>query len=186
MARLGPKTSKLVYGLEWPKYLDSLEIEFQMCRAGGYITGKSGTKYGEGLFHHYRAAMKLMWPQVVWHKWNNLIVEHYVKKEVRTIAILGPASSGKTHTSALCGITDYFIWPDQTTVIVCSTTKELLEQRVFGEIKRLWRSARKLYSWLPGNLIEGRLRIVTDSRDEFNEGDGRDFINGVLGVPVKK
>jgi hypothetical protein len=26
----------------------------------------------------------------------------------------------------------------------------------------------------------------TDSRDDFNEGDGRDFINGVLGVPVKK
>jgi hypothetical protein len=186
VARLGKQSAKLVYGLEWPKYLAPLEIEFEMVRRGGRWIGKNGKTYGEGLFFHYRAAMQLMWPEVVWHKWNNLIVEKYCETGTRTIAILGPASSGKTHTSALCGITDYFIWSDQTTVIVCSTTKELLEQRVFGEIKRLWRSARRLYSWLPGNLIEGRLRIVTDSRDEFNEGDGRDFINGVLGVPVKK
>lgn len=180
------KQNKLIYGLWWPKYLDPLEIEFKMCRKGGRWKSESGVTYGEGLFFHYRRAMQLMCPEVVWHKWNNLIVEKYCDKQIRTIAILGPASSGKTHTSALCGITDYFIWPDQSTIIVCSTTKELLEQRVFGEIKRLWRNARKLHRWLPGNLIEGRLRIVTDTRDEFNEGDGRDFINGVIGVPVKK
>ena len=102
------------------------------------------------------------------------------------MAILGPASSGKTHTSALCAITDYFIWSDSITVIVCSTTKELLEQRVCGEIKRLWRNARKRYPSLHGNLIEGRLRIVTDAREDFNEGDGRDFINGSFGVPIKR
>ena len=178
------KSNKLVYGLWWPKFLDPLEIEFKMCRKGGRWKSESGKTYGEGLFFHYRRAMQLMWPEVVWHKWNNLIVEKYCDPDIRTIAILGPASSGKTHTSALCAITDYFIWFDSTTVIVCSTTKELLEQRVFGEIKRLWRSARKRYRWLPGNLIEGRLRIVTDSREDLDEG--RDFINGVLGVPVKK
>ena len=155
-----------------------------MCRKGGRWKGKNGSMYGEGLFFHFRRAMQLLYPEVVWHKWNNLIVEKYCDKAVRTMAILGPASSGKTHTSAMCGITEYLIWPECTTVIVCSTTKELLEQRVFGEIKRLWRTARRLYSWLPGNLIEGRLRIVTDSRDDLEEG--RDFINGVLGVPIKK
>jgi len=186
MAIPGKSSKKEVYGLLWPKHLDELELEFEMCRKGGYHVGKNGTKYGNGLFFHYKRAMQLLWPDVIWHKWNDLVVEKYCDPKTRTMAILGPASSGKTHTSALCGITDYFIWSDSTTVIVCSTTKELLEQRVFGEIKRLWRSARRRYNWLPGNLIEGRLRIVTDSRDEFNEGDGRDFINGVLGVPVKK
>ena len=93
-------------------------------------------------------------------------------------------NSGKTHSAALCGITDYLIFPECTSVIVCSTTKELLEQRVFGEIKRLWRNARRRYNWLSGHLIEGRMRIVTDSRDDMEEG--RDFINGVLGVPIKK
>ena len=186
MPRASQSSSKRIYGLDWPRYLDELEIEFQMCRKGGRWKGKNGTMYGEGLFFHYRRAMQLMWPDIVWHKWNNLIVEKYCDPATRTMAILGPASSGKTHTSALCGITDYFIWSDCITVIVCSTTKELLEQRVWGEIKRLWRNARKLYHWLPGNLIEGRLRIVTDARDDFNEGDGRDFVNGCLGVPIKR
>jgi hypothetical protein len=184
VAHLGKASSKTIYGLIWPKYLSELEIEIQMCRKGGRWKGKNGVTYGEGMFFHFRRAMQLMWPEVVWHKWNNLVVEKFCDDATRTMAILGPASSGKTHTSALCGMATYFIWPECTTVIVCSTTKELLEQRVFGEIKRLWRSARRLYSWLPGNLIEGRLRIVTDSRDDLEEG--RDFINGVLGVPVKK
>lgn len=140
--------------------------------------------YGEGMFFHFKRAMQILYPWIVWHKWNNLIVEKYCEDAVRCIAILGPASSGKTSTASMCGTTEYLIWPDCTTVIVCSTTKELLEQRVFGEIKRLWRGARKLHDWLPGNLIEGRMRIVTDSR--FDGEDGRDFQSGVLGVPVKK
>ena len=466
--------TKSVYGLNWQKHLADLEIEIQMCRKGGRWRGKTGVMFGEGLFFHFRRAMQLMWPDIVWHKWNNLIVEQYCDPKIRTIAILGPAScvaghtrilnpltgeqptiselcetktapvvmtlsgpvlacvpfvkglddlyevtlangcrfqatalhrvltpdgyksvsdlpigqflvsygefrrastsdtsqpgslssvpgsqkkvqdsgdgyrpdchsdgeqprshsgnvpsafpspsdiparnaypafgragvsdntpehnrlhprrdrlstglighlsnytetlafrhgasktlsldgvwsqrrdrslsetypehsssrplpngdyrptssfsyehdtvqpsavtsvtyvgravfydlcvpdvhhyfaegaihhnSGKTHTAALCGISDYFIFPECTTVIVCSTTKELLEQRVFGEIKRLWRTARRRYSWLPGHLIEGRMRIVTDSREDMDEG--RDFINGVLGVPIKK
>jgi hypothetical protein len=177
-------STKQVYGLNWAKYLDPLEIEFTMCRKGGKWVGKNGITYGDGLFAHFKRAIQLMWPEVVWHKWNELIISKYCDPDVRTLAILGPASSSKTHSSALCGITDYFIFPECTTVIVCSTTKELLEQRVFGEVKRFWKNAKRRYNWLPGNLIEGRLRIVTDSRDDLAEG--RDFINGVLGVPVKK
>ena len=176
--------SKTVYGLLWPKHKEPLAVEFDMCRRGGRWKGKNGIMYGEGLFFHFRRAMQLMWPEIVWHKWNNLIVEKYCDPAIRTIAILGPASSGKTHTAALCGISDYLIFPECTSVIVCSTTKELLEQRVFGEIKRLWRTARRRYNWLSGHLIEGRMRIVTDSREDMEEG--RDFINGVLGVPIKK
>ena len=176
--------TKRIYGLDRPIHLEPLEVEFQMCRRGGRWKGKTGVMFGEGLFFHFKRAMQLMWPEIVWHKWNNLIVEKYCDSEVRTMAILGPASSGKTHTAALTGITDYLIWPECTTVIVCSTTKELLEQRVFGEIKRLWRTARRRFSWLSGHLIEGRMRIVTDSRDDMQEG--RDFINGVLGVACKK
>ena len=178
------KNQKSVYGLIWPKNLQPLEIEIQMCRRGGRWRGKSGAMFGEGMFFHFKKAIQLLWPEIIWHKWNELIVEKFCDDTVRTMAIIGPASSGKTHSSALCGITSYFICPEATTVIVCSTTKELLEQRVFGEIKRLWRSAKRRYSWLSGHLIEGRLRIVTDSRDDLEEG--RDFINGVLGVPVKK
>lgn len=172
----------MVYGLNWAPYLDPLELEFTMIRKGGQWKGKNGITYGEGLFFHTRRAMQLMWPDVIWHKWNNLILEEYLTH--RTIAILGPASSGKTHTAALCGLADYFVYPECTMLLVCSTTKELLEQRVFGEIKSLWKSAKRLYPWLPGHLIEGRLRIVTDSRENLDEG--RDMRSGVLGIPCKR
>lgn len=178
------KSQKLCYGLIWPKYLDELQIEIEMCRKGGKWKGKKGTMFGEGMFFHYKKVMQMLYPEIIWHKWNNLIVEKYVDPETRTVAILGPASSGKTNSCALCAITDYFIFPECTTVIICSTTKELLEQRIWGEIKRFWKLAKRRYGWLPGNLIEGRLRIVTDSREDLAEG--RDFINGCLGVPIKR
>jgi hypothetical protein len=177
-------STKRAYGLDWPKTLDPLEIEIRMVRKGGYIKGKSGKVYGEGLFFHFRRVMQIIWPEIVWHKWNNLIVEKYCDATTRSMAILGPASSGKTNSCAICAITDYFVWPECTTVVICSTTKELLEQRIWGEIKRFWKTAKRAYNWLPGHLIEGRLRIVTDSRDDLEEG--RDFLNGCLGVPIKK
>ena len=152
-----------------------------MCRKGGRWQGQNGM-YGEGMFFHFRRVMQIIWPHVIWHKWNNLIVEKYLLH--RTMAILGPASSGKTHSAALCGLTDYLIWPSETMLLVCSTTKELLEQRVFGELKSLWKTAKRAYPWLPGNLIEGRMRIVTDSRDDVTEG--RDMRSGVLGIAAKK
>jgi hypothetical protein len=37
---------------------------------------------------------------------------------------------------------------------------------------------------IPGNLIESRQRIITDSR--FEDADGRDFRNGICGVPCKR
>jgi hypothetical protein len=39
-------------------------------------------------------------------------------------------------------------------------------------------------SLIPGNLVESRQRIITDSR--FETADGRDFRNGICGVPCKK
>ena len=56
--------------------------------------------------------------------------------------------------------------------------------RVWGEIKKHHRIARERYEWLPGELIEGRQRIVTDERHESTEG--RDFRNGLVGVACKK
>jgi hypothetical protein len=81
-------------------------------------------------------------------------------------------------------LADYFCYPECTTIICCSTTKERLEDRIFGEFKKYFKLAKQRCNWLPGHLIEGRQRIVTDSRAEASEG--RDFRNGVIGVPCLK
>ena len=48
-----PKIRK--YGLRFDPSTSALEIEFQFIRAGGFIE-IGGVKYGEGLFHHFKAA----------------------------------------------------------------------------------------------------------------------------------
>jgi len=153
-------------------------IEMQMVRNDGMIKGK-----GNGLFFHFKELISLLWPEHVWHRWNELELHAYL--ENRIIGEMGPASSGKTHSAAINILTDYYAFPDCTTVLVSSTEREMLEMRVWGEIKKYHQTAQSRYpSLVPGNLIESRQRIITDSR--FEEVEGRDFRNGICGVPCKK
>jgi hypothetical protein len=153
-----------------------------MIRNGGRWKKKNGGMAGEGSFYHWCRAINLLWPFVKLHKWNLLTIEKYL--EYRTIGVIGPASSGKTNTAALCALLDYYVFPSCTTVICCSTTKERLEDRIWGEIKKLHRQAKEVAPWIDGHLIEGRQRIITDDRTALIEG--RDFRNGLVGVPCKK
>ncbi len=171
------------YGLKWHGHMSQAKIEIQMCRKGGRWTTETGIVRGNGLEWHYRKLQEIIFgKEKVWHAWNELQLREYLNN--RTCCVIGPASSGKTNSAATDSLTDYYIWPECTTIIVCSTTKERLEDRVFGEIKKYHKIAKKNHPWLPGNLIEGRLRIVTDSRTD--SVDGRDFRNGIIGVPCKR
>lgn len=174
--RQPPKQKK--YGLLWEPLLSDASIEMTMVRQGGKIKGE-----GNGLFYHFKALISLLWPDHVWHRWNELELHCYLNN--RIIGEMGPASSGKTHSAAINVLTDYYVWSDCTTVLVSSTEREMLEMRVWGEIKKYHRMAQSKYPLLiPGNLIESRQRIITDSR--FENAEGRDFRNGICGVPCKK
>lgn len=180
---------KLLYGLGWHEHMEPLAIEMEMCRHNGQVKRKDGQVVGNGMVWHWKRAQSLIWPdhpdspaRKKWHRWNELQAECYVK--YRTIVVLGPASSGKTNSAATDALFDYYLYPSCTSVIICSTTRERLEDRVWGEIKKYHKAAKELYPWLPGNLIEGRLRLVTDARSQSEEG--RDFRNGVIGVACKR
>lgn len=175
-------STQTLYGLKWPLTINPLARELDMIRNGGRWKDRHGRMVGNGLLFHWKEAIKHLWPDVKFHKWNTLIIEQYLAN--RTIVIIGPASSGKTHSAAVCALLDYYAHPVTTTVIVCSTTKERLEDRIWGEIKKLHKIATKRFGWLPGHLIESRQRLVSDDNDEASEG--RDFRNGLVGVPCKK
>ena len=170
------------YNLYWQTTVDAASLELDMIKHGGQWKKQDGTIAGEGLVFHFKEFIRIVWPWVLQHKWFNLILENYVK--YRTVVLIGPASSSKTFTSAILVLVDYFAHPDCTTVICCSTTKERLQDRVWADITKLFREAKSQRKWLPGNIIEGRLRIVTDSRKD--SPDGRDFRNGVVGVAAKR
>lgn len=184
MNRPCPKTHYDLYGIRWPKVQSAAARELHMITKGGRWKTKYGNFVGKGLAFHYEQVIKAIWPHVVWHRWLKLVVDNY--QDHRSIVVIGPASSGKTLGAALCVLVDYYAHPTETTVIICSTTKARLEDRIWGELKKLHRMAKKLNNWLPGSVMETEQRLVTDDRMSKDNPDGRDFRNGIVGVPCLK
>lgn len=170
------------YGLLWPNTIEDVSIEMDMCRMGGTFKKKNGEVVGQGHFFHFKRYLSLLWPEIKWHHWADLQLKCYL--ENRIIGQIGCASSGKTFVPSACILADYYLFPHCTTCLVSSTTRESLEMRVLGEVKKLHKLAKQRFAWLPGHLIEGRQRIVSDSRNLVSEG--RDFRNGLVGVACKR
>lgn len=171
-----PKQQK--YGLLWEPLMLDAAIEMQMIRQGGKYRGQ-----GNGLFFHFKAFISLLWPDHTWHRWGELALKTYLENKI--VGVMGPASSGKSHDAALYILADFYVWSDCTTVLVSSTEREMLEMRIWGEIKKYHRMAKERFPELiPGNLIESRQRIITDNR--FENAEGRDFRNGLAGIPLKR
>lgn len=136
-----------------------------------------------GLAHHVIAFQKCAWPGKQWHRWNEkLIIPELCNS--RFLGIAGPASSGKTHECADYVLTMYWTHPECTTILCSTTTRDMLEMRIWGQIKKRLKEARQRLHWLPGNLVESKQMIVTEEKDD--DGEGRDFRNGIKGVACKK
>lgn len=136
-----------------------------------------------GLAHHVIAFQKCAWPGKQWQRWNEkLIVPELCN--ARFLGVCGPASSGKTHECADYALTMYWAHPECTTILCSTTTREMLEMRIWGQIKKRLKEARQRLPWLPGNLVESKQMIVTEEKDD--DGEGRDFRNGIKGVACKK
>lgn len=142
----------------------------------------SGASFQGGLTlaEHTKHFIKLAWPNVDQHRWFQMEVEEISKAD--TLAIWGPASSGKTGISSLVMLSWYWAVPEKFTGLVSTTDLIRLEVRVWGEIKMRFKEARERYPWLAGHMIDSRQRISTDAKD----AEGRDFRNGILGIACRK
>lgn len=165
------------YGGTWNTG-DPVKIEMACIRKGGAWIGPEGNIIGEGLEHHYRALIKLLWPHWDWHKWSNLLIKEFVANWLT--GVLGPASSGKTACGAVFALTDYFTFPNETTWLASSTNMEGLERRVWGEIKMRFKEAKSRYPWLPGHVVDSRRMLVTQQIDDDNQV--RDVRCGIICV----
>jgi hypothetical protein len=169
------------YGVWISPAAPELSVEMDMVRLGGRFLNKTSNKMcGVSMFYHFKRCCELAWPEIVWHRWNELILKEYLDN--RGMVILGPKSSGKTYTISFITMMDYYIFPRDTTILIVSTKRELLIQRIWGEMCSFHAKAKANYAWLPGNVIPSRLRIVTSTKEE--RAEGADFKNGVLGVPA--
>src|SRR6185369_3396708 len=103
---------------------DHLEIEFEMIRR---IYDR---KYvGFGLFYHFKAAQSLIWPEDDHHRWSDLILKEYLDNRITVIC--GSRDSGKTRGISKAALIDYYVYPDETLILMTSTTLRGLELRVW-------------------------------------------------------
>lgn len=170
-----PKLEK--YGGLWPANLDPLRIEIACIRKGGRWKTEEGKEVGAGLFQHYLNFQKLVWPEKKWHKWNHLLLEQFCYKSY--IGIMGPASSSKTREASDYGLSKYFCFPEETSVIITSTESRGMDLRIWGEMKRNWMAAKSRYPWLSGHGIGSKQMITTDGKWV----EARDLRKGLIGVP---
>lgn len=165
------------YGLVWPTkdYSDPAKIEMYCIRQGGLWEAK-GKKYGMGLLHHYLALRGYLWPKRWRHKWVDLIYKEILQNQMTIL--MGSASCGKTSTASEFCLLDYWCFPNNTAVLVSTTTRDKLESAVFGELKMLFKEARRMRPWLDGHLIDYKQIIATDS---IEDGEVRDLRRGIIG-----
>ena len=174
--------SKYRYGVISSSCPARLELEaIKNCLYyGDHWLDKTGKTAGLTLAEHTRRFAKLAWPGFKWHRWSDMLLEEICRND--TVAVWGPASSGKTATMAVVMLAWYWAVSDEFTGLVSTTDLLRLELRIFGEIKKRFKAAKERYPWLAGNLIDSRQRITTDAKDL----EGRDFRNGIIGIACKK
>lgn len=188
MPKPGKHKSVLRYGTQWlyPKGVKILEadfelqIEFEMIKRGGRF--KNGDRMcGEGLPFHVKKAMKMLWPEMYWHRWTDLIVDTWLNKIGRT-GCFGPSSSQKSFTFTRAGLVLFYARPDGTTGLISSTTRDALARRIWDYVVSSDKAARSRFPNLPGSLIESKMMLLADESDT----EGRSVKNGIVGVATKK
>lgn len=164
-----------LYGIEW-NTTDLVRIESAIIKAG-YKPFEKPT--GETPFHHWKSYLTALFPSRKWNRWRELILQEYLTHQ--ELALVGPASSGKTGSMAELALAEWWIAPECTSVIVSTTTIKLLQQRILGEIMMLFREAKKLRPWLEGYYRSSLPGIVLSKAED----DGRDLRNAIFGIACK-
>jgi hypothetical protein len=168
------------YGLWWKDDQCPLRIEFYMIKQGGRFE-HNGRTVGNGLFFHYKEAEKLLWPTEYTNRWTDLILNEILNNTITVIT--GPKDTGKTRSISKYALTDYWAFPDNTLILISSTTLVAIETRIWGDIKMLFRQAREKYAWLAGNVLDAKKAIMTDDLDD--DASIREMRKGLLCVACR-
>lgn len=166
------------YGKQWPPNTDELQIEFWCIRQGERWLKEQG----RSLAFHYNNCRRILWPELDEHRWHKLCLEKMC--EFKICVLMGAASTGKTHSAAWFALVDYFVFPNETCILVTSTTIPGLKKRVWGEITMLWTAAVAKKPWLPGHMLDSAIAITTDDMEDLDQGErkARDMRRGIFGI----
>jgi hypothetical protein len=169
---------KAKYGAGWPVEVSDFQIELACIAKGGSWIDSRGETCGLGLFEHYMNARRLAWPDRYRHHWTDLMYHNFIENDVTIL--MGAASTQKTSHAVEYALMSYLAKPDNTLVILSTTTMDKLDIGVWAELTMLWQNARNLHPWIPGHIVQYKRAITTDNMDE---DEIRIFRKGVICRP---
>lgn len=85
---------------------------------------------------HFRYISRLWKESFVWTPWADRMLDALC--EYRYLAIAGCGSSGKSGMMALWAIMNFLCSPANTLVLITTTSLKDSDQRIWGDVKRLW------------------------------------------------
>ncbi len=156
------------YGKEWKEGTDPLKIEFWAIREQ------------PNPLEHYKNAMRLLWPEDDWNRWDELCLVEMCRQ--RYLGIMGPGSSGKTERASKFALVDYWAHSQETCILISSTEGRGLELRVWGRIKGLFNRGKERFPWLAGHVLEMHKTITTDQLLS-GENKARVLNKGIICIP---
>jgi len=170
------------YGIAWPEQIHPIAIELACFR--DHHSKKDG---GLGASEHLKNVVRRIWcdkhpninikPPSIWHRWKDLtydsILNNMQEDVLQTgdviykqkVGLAGCATASKSFSIAEFGLAFWYADPENTGVIVSSTTREGAQGRIWGAIKRLHKYASKI--GLPGTLIDSADLITLDPKSKL-------------------
>lgn len=172
-----------IYGAEWPEGIDPLQIELACISKGGRWQDADGFTCGRGLFNHYQAAWRLMWPEDDEHRWSDLGLRRMCEHEINVF--MGPGDSNKTYLISKFVLTHWWASPFNRLWLCSSTDRRGAELRIWGKIKEFFNRARAKWPWLQGRVLESKGCITPDEISE-DQSEARLLTRGIIFIPCKQ
>lgn len=171
-----PPQRDIEFGLSWethpthqmpPTLLRTLQRRAHCARYNIRSKGPNGVSVTE----HRREIIRTIWPENIhaWHSWSERRLKSV--SEHHFVMWMGPGGCGKTADAAAIALEWWLEDPTESAVIVCSTTKDMLRTRIWGDIVRL-------HSILPAEVKVGEL-LDTACFVRIRDGDWKHGIKGI-------
>ncbi len=154
--------------------LDEIRFRWLFFKTTGFITGYEGPCR----FEHLRTLCDLIWQRpgreaFKWNAWIESMLEAFCSDNSEVLLTSGN-SSGKTFSTALYLLNQFYCSPTDTRVSIASTTRDGLKGRIWSDFRKLHMSAIEVIGKV-GHLVDSDICI------QSTRGDSR---NGVFGVAI--
>ena len=153
------------FGIEWPRNT-SLLSRHNYC---------AFHNRGKGSYYHRKELISTLWPKdYAWHRWNERRLRSVCDHS--WVTWLGPGGSAKTTDAAVFALQYWLEAPNETAVIVCSTTMKMLRKRIWGQVAAY-------HQKLPQNIGPVGELLDSDTMIRWRKGDPK---NGIFGMAVEE